>query len=765
MPFTSIFINNTTIGAITDANGHFEISRTDLPGTFQLVASFVGYRTINREVSIDFGETKTINFNLEPLESVLSEVELKSRRDKPWERNLRRFNNVFLALPDDPIASELEIENPWVLEFEKIKPEKGANYIKATAQEPLLIINKALGYTIRYYLQEYKFYKNKSSYFGLAFFEDHEAIDSTQKSNYQLNKETSYQGSIKHLMKSILLQEVPDQGFKLYETFPEQINRRRTNTFTIELGESIVEMPQDSIRRIPLRNGNFRLIWPRRIEVHFIKKNRRNEYYLDVYHPVGWVSAPNGFFDIDRNGVPIHPTQVVLSGYIARPRMGRSLPFDFTPENTFENLAPEVITAQSRKSKWDDLREKPYFTTNKPYYYPGETVWFGGPMLYQNSLIQDSLSRVIHVDLINSKSEIIQSEIYPIEQGKIKGALVISDTLDSGDYFLRAYTEWMRNYPERDIFLKALPVLSKGKMVKNQMLEEVDYYGDLEFKMQDSVLIENGKTQAIVNLSFSDATEELLDANFSISVSDASLVAQLNEQQNIIEAMEWLDEEPLKTESLDTKIPIEFGITLNGKFTKDRNRQPDINPITIVRDELADYGIVKTDSTGYFRATGLSFSDSSVFSIAALDDKLRSYGSIELIETKKPVHKGSFPKYSIEGFDVEESQMVYDLSGDYILLEEFIREEDMIVALEDRNYGYGIPDREYNQEELGRWPGNTLDQIVGMKFGNGGKGGLGNFNFGLNAGEPLLIIDGSKFPTNQPLNILSNLYRSSSGGI
>lgn len=749
MPFTNVFINNSTIGATTDAKGYYEISRSDLPGTFQLVASFVGYNTANREVSIDFGESITIDFTLKPLESVLSEVELKSRRDKPWERNLRRFENVFLALPDDPISSDLEIENPWVLEFEKVKPEKGANYIKASAQEPLIISNEALGYKIQYYLQEYKFYKDKSSYFGLAFFEDQEAADSTQKSNFQLNKETSYQGSIKHLMNSILLQEVPDQGFRLYKTFPDQMNRIRTNTFTVELGESIVELPQDSIRRIPLRNGNFRVIWPGRVEVHFIKKNRRNEYYLDVYHPVGWVSAPSGFFDIDRNGVPIHPTQVVLSGYIGRPRMGRALPHDFTPDNTFENFALEVIAAQSVKNKWDDLREKPYFSTNKPYYYPGETVWFGGPMLYQNSLMQDSLSRVLHLDLMNSNSEIIQSESYPIEQGKIEGALIIPETLTPGDYFLRAYTEWMRNYPERDIFLKALPILAKGEMVKNQVIEDIDYFGDLDFIVQDSVVVENGKTQALVNLSFLDATEELLDANFSISISDASLVSQINEQQNIIEAMEWLDEESLKTESFDAKIPIEFGITLEGKFIKDRNRQPDVNPITIVRDDLADYGIVKTDSSGYFRATGLSFSDSSVFALAALDDKLRSYGSIELIERTKPVHKGSFPKNLLEKYNVEESQMVYDVSGDYILLEEFVQEEEKIEALEDRNYGYGTPDREYSQEELDNWPGNTLDQIVGMKFGNGGKGGLGNFNFGLNAGEPLLIIDGSRYLYSQ----------------
>ncbi|WP_373398174.1 hypothetical protein V8V91_27660 [Algoriphagus halophilus] len=55
------------------------------------------------------------------------------------------------------------------------------------------------------------------------------------------------------------------------------------------------------------------------------------------------------------------------------------------------------------------------------------------------------------------------------------------------------------------------------------------------------------------------------------------------------------------------KFDIEYGISISGNFEKDKKRQPDINPITIVRGDLADYGVVKTDSTGFFRATGLYF--------------------------------------------------------------------------------------------------------------------------------------------------------------
>ncbi|MHA7128443.1 carboxypeptidase-like regulatory domain-containing protein [Algoriphagus namhaensis] len=743
MPFTNVFINNTTIGTTTDEKGRFELSRTDLPGTFSLVASFVGYTTREKLVSVGPGETQTIDFVLTPLESVLTEVELKSRRDKPWERNLRRFENIFLALPDDAVAGEVEILNPWVLDFQKVNPDKGPNYIQATAQEPLIIDNKALGYRVTYYLQDYKYYKNKSSFYGLAFFEDKTPKDSTEAANYLLNKQTSYQGSIKHLMKSILLQEAPAQGFDLYVSLPEQMNRRRTNTYTVELGESIVYLPQESIRRIPLRNGNFRIIWPDRVEVHFLKKNWRNDYYLDIYHPIGWVSAPGGYFDIDRNGVPIDPTQVVLSGYIGRPRMGRSIPHDYVPPSTFENLAAEVDLGELMRNQWENRRERPYFTTNKPFYYPGETVWFGGAMLYKNPFYQDSLSQVIHVELRDEKTNLVFTEQYRIDSGKIDGSFALPDSLDKGDYFIRAYTEWMRNYPEKDFFLRALPILEREENVEQQTLPEIDYAGDLVFGMKSESIPTDTGTKLKLALSLKDALDEAVSARFSISVTNSEQVTQIANQQTILSAYEWLDEEEGEPLQIHPSYAIEYGVTVAGLFEKTKRKQPDVSPITIVRGDLLDYGIVKTDSGGYFRATGLNYTGTDTLAFAALDSKRKPYGNVTLTPRTIPVFKGSFPRNEYKTYRANEGQLAYDFFGEYILMEEFVAEDQRIEALEDRNYGYGTPDQQYTKEDLDNWPGNTLDRVIGMRFGNGR---MGNYNYGLDEGEPLIIIDGFRYP-------------------
>ncbi len=742
MPFANVFINNTTVGNTTNEKGIFKITG-DLPQNLELVASFVGYITSSQQVSFSGKSELTVNFKLEPLESMLSEVQLESRIDKKWERYLRRFKEVFLALPDDPFAKQLEITNPWVLDFEEVKGEKGPNHVRAFAQQALQIENAALGYHIEYYLQDYRLYKTGARYYGFVHYTPKASADSVQLTTWDDNKETSYQGSTRHLLKSLLLSLVTEQGFSLYTVNPAPMDRIRTNSYHEELEKSIIPLSEDSIRRIPLANGNFRVFWPGRVEIHFTNKSWLNEYYLDIYNPISWITAPQGFFDIDRNGIPVNPTQLVLSGYMGRQRAGRFLPNDYVSTGLMQYYNAEVDSNQRVFARWNNLREKPYLTTNKSYYYPGETVWLGGRMLYQNRLLADSLSRVLYVDVMNSKTEVIQTDIFPIREGKVQGRFVLPDSLNSGNYFIRAYTHWMRNYPDRDFFLRPLPVLKPGEWVQPTAIDETNFYGDLEIKLDQSSVKIGSVTETEISLTFLDETGELTNAEFTISVTDDELATPIKVIPTLTEAMNWLDEKANQPAYQASDFPIEYGISVEGKFERDKRNQPVVNPITIVRDDLADYGIAQTDSSGYFRATGLSFTDSATIALAALDKNQKPYGSVSLITREKPVFRGSFPKYSFETYNRASGNFNYDMEGDYILLDEFVKEDEAIETMAERNYGYGIPDREMKADKLATISPEAFAGYFGFK--RKGKS-IGNFNYGLKASNPLVIIDGASFP-------------------
>jgi len=742
LPFTNVFINNTTIGAISDLEGNYEITG-QIPPNLELVASFVGYVTKVEEVVLGNRNSVTVNFSLEPLQTVLSEVELKSRRDRVWERNMNRFEDVFIAVPDDPIAGrQAEILNPWVVDFEQVKVANGANYVKATAQEPIIIDNNALGYKIEFYLQDYRWSKTSSRYYGQVFYTEKTPKDEKEAQLWRENRESSYQGSSRHLIQSIIINQADAQGFRMYESVEAPLGRERTNSYDVEFGETILPFPVDSVRRVSLENGNFRIFWPQRVEIHYLKKYALNEYYVDFYHPISWIIAPNGYFDVYRDGIPAHPTQLVLSGRMGRQRVARSLPYDFVPDLEFDDFVAEVDSTKRAFNQWNKLREQPYLTTNKDFYYPGEGVWLAGRMIYQNQLLADSLSRVIYVDLLDEKSAVIQQEIFPIISGRIAGGFTLPENLKAGDYFLRAYTRWMLNYPERDIFLRPIPVLEKGSEIITQELDEVDYYGDINIiQTNEKKMIPKG-IELQINLAILDELDQATGAEFTVSITDAGLVSPISKRPTILNALEWLDQEEKENQTLTIQHHIEYGITVQGRFVSNRKRDPMINPITLVLDDLADFGMVYSDSSGYFRATGLSFTDSARLAAAALDKKKKSYGSIELIRNSSPIHRGSFPKLTYQLAQTKFGNQAYDIKGEFILMEEFIKEDEKIERMQDSNYGYGEPDRQVTKEMLDNWPGTSLASIVGMQFGNGK---LGNFNYGIKAGNPLIIIDGSRY--------------------
>ncbi|HSF54886.1 MAG TPA: carboxypeptidase-like regulatory domain-containing protein, partial [Algoriphagus sp.] len=98
LPSANVFINNSTIGAATDKDGRFRIEGK-IPEDFELVASFVGYKTSSIAIKRNGKQVLSQVFELEFLEDNLTEVELKAKRDRSWERNFKMFKEVFLAVP------------------------------------------------------------------------------------------------------------------------------------------------------------------------------------------------------------------------------------------------------------------------------------------------------------------------------------------------------------------------------------------------------------------------------------------------------------------------------------------------------------------------------------------------------------------------------------------------------------------------------------------------------------------------------------------
>src|SRR5688572_29128853 len=95
LPFTDVFLSGTIIVGVTDESGQYFL-RDVAYGSYQLVASFVGYHQYTYNLSVNKAEIR-LGLRLIPLVQDLDNVVVAVKEDKEWNRNLKAFKKYFLG--------------------------------------------------------------------------------------------------------------------------------------------------------------------------------------------------------------------------------------------------------------------------------------------------------------------------------------------------------------------------------------------------------------------------------------------------------------------------------------------------------------------------------------------------------------------------------------------------------------------------------------------------------------------------------------------
>jgi hypothetical protein len=116
--------------------------------------------------------------------------------------------------------------------------------------------------------------------------------------------------------------------------------------------------------------------------------------------------------------------------------------------------------------------EKVYVHFDKPYYAVGDTIWFK-TYVTDNFRQPSQLSKVVYVEIANSRDSIVDNFKLPVRNGVATGNIALNPlSYKQDNYHVRAYTKWMANFDASYFFTKSISV---GNAVDKLVNTQVTY--------------------------------------------------------------------------------------------------------------------------------------------------------------------------------------------------------------------------------------------------------------------------------------------------
>src|SRR4030095_14804694 len=215
----SVFLGNATKGTISESNGSFRLSNIK-SGQYDVVVSIIGYQTFAYSLMIDKNYE---NLTLELIRKPTTLKPVVVLPDQLRQRYMDLFKKQFIG--KSPNSLNCKLLNPEILDFHY---DAATDALTASAEDFLVVENKALGYRIKFLLTHFVYNNTKSwssyvYYEGQALFEELPGSNS-KKNRWKKNRQIAYTGSSMHFFRAARSKRIKEEGFIMHMVV------RKTNT-------------------------------------------------------------------------------------------------------------------------------------------------------------------------------------------------------------------------------------------------------------------------------------------------------------------------------------------------------------------------------------------------------------------------------------------------------------------------------------------------------------------------------------------------------
>jgi len=106
--------------------------------------------------------------------------------------------------------------------------------------------------------------------------------------------------------------------------------------------------------------------------------------------------------------------------------------------------------------------EKIYIATDRPFYAAGEILWYKAWLVNGVNHKPDSPSQTMYAELLSPAGDVVLSKVLKSVDGGVAGDFYLPESLPPGEYTLRAYTNWMKNFDESWMFRRSIRIIRTG---------------------------------------------------------------------------------------------------------------------------------------------------------------------------------------------------------------------------------------------------------------------------------------------------------------
>jgi len=126
------------------------------------------------------------------------------------------------------------------------------------------------------------------------------------------------------------------------------------------------------------------------------------------------------------------------------------------------NMA-KYLTEHFRRYCEQVPREEVFVSTDREEYIAGEELWFNAWLIDRKSSRPSTESKIVYFELLNPENKPVVQKRIRLDNGSGPGNIELPDSLSSGSYTIRAYTNWMKNFLPDNCFIKEINIYNAYK--------------------------------------------------------------------------------------------------------------------------------------------------------------------------------------------------------------------------------------------------------------------------------------------------------------